>query len=447
MPTRDLAQGWALAADLGRPAAPLLWDMVQAEGSNVGRRLALLGAALIAGGTAEDERLFAWLDRPKSMLEERVLATLWLAHGPRRHRPVAAFWARCHGPGKSPEPILRLCARLAAARFPGAEAGEAVGPDEDAGLAAAGAFAGLSVAASVTARLWSLRTPDRHAELYWRAAMLQGARGLADGQQADPGLLQRARELALLPGDQHAKVRAAAALLRLRAGDLRADGPRPDWRLLQAAVADSAAARALRGWLGPVPQPLDEQATRLAVCYTLSREPGEVVADRALWAAVPGIRRHVATALAWRLLADVAGPPIEAVVPGVPEWALVRWATGATIDAAEPIDDAPLQVALRLAVADRMPRAALRGALEDALWRWGSHPGLGPWEQERLLLRDLVLVGSHAGGGKYAPHIRPEQRYRATGIGPDAVFYDVAVALHDFLSRPRLPIPPEHRLR
>jgi len=72
---------------------------------------------------------------------------------------------------------------------------------------------------------------------------------------------------------------------------------------------------------------------------------------------------------------------------------------------------------------------------------------LAAWEQERLLLRDLLLVGSNLGGGKYLGHVRPEQRYRPTGIGPDDVFFDVAVPLFEFLAHPRSPMPPEHRLR
>jgi len=447
VPTRDLPQGWQLAADIGRPAVPLLWEMLQEERSNVGRRLVLLAAAMLAGGTAEDERLFAWLDRQKSMPEERVFAAMWMAHGPRRSRPVPGFWSRCQGPDKSPEQVLRLAVRMAAAQFPDAAAGFSSSVDDDAGLAAAAAYAGLPIATSVAARLWNLRTPERHAELFWRGAMLGAARTAGGGQKPNGEWTQRGRELMALPGDQHAAVRAAAALFRLRAGDLRLEGARPDWRLLQVAVAETAGARLLRNWLGPVPQPRDEEPTRLAVSYVLSRDPSEVVADRVSWAAVPRIRQHVAVALAWRLLGDVAGPPIDVEVPGVPEWVLVRWASGVAIDREVLLDDVPLQVAVRLAAAGRLPRPAMRDALEGALWRWGSHPGLGLWEHERLLLRDLLLVGSNTGGGKYVPHVRREQRYRPTGIGPDDVFFDVAVALHDFLSRPRLPIPPEHRLR
>ena len=111
------------------------------------------------------------------------------------------------------------------------------------------------------------------------------------------------------------------------------------------------------------------------------------------------------------------------------------------------LDDPPLQAAVELAAAGRLPRAVMRNLLEEALWRWGSHPGLGMWENERMLLRDLVLVGSSSGGGKYQPQVRPHERYRPQGLGPDDPFFDIAVALYDFTSKPRPPMPPEYRLR
>src|SRR5262245_48629128 len=49
-PKRDLAAGWQLAADIGRPAAPLLWRLFDLEPSNVENRLVLLTAAMVAGG-------------------------------------------------------------------------------------------------------------------------------------------------------------------------------------------------------------------------------------------------------------------------------------------------------------------------------------------------------------------------------------------------------------
>ncbi|MEO6593220.1 MAG: hypothetical protein ABIP94_00535, partial [Planctomycetota bacterium] len=102
----DLQAGWQLAADIGRPAVPLLWDLLKNETSNVGKRLVLLGAAVIAGGPSEDERLFLWLDQAKDMPWERVFAAELLALGPPRQRAMPGFWTRCFGPTKSPNEIL-----------------------------------------------------------------------------------------------------------------------------------------------------------------------------------------------------------------------------------------------------------------------------------------------------------------------------------------------------
>ncbi len=447
VPTQDLAAGWTLASDLGRPAAPLLWEMTAAESANVGPRLVVMAAAIFAGGPLEDERLFAWLERPKPMLEERVLVSMLLALGPKRIRAKTEFRSRVLGPNRSPEQILGIAARLACGRFVGQDTGTPLLLDDDPGIAAAAIYAGDDVPASIENRLWNLRAPERHAELFWRAAMLGGARQIAEHGAVSDVLLTRARDLMALPGDQFAAVRAAAATFRARARDLRADGPRPDWRMVQAMAIDVAGARALADWLGAGAQPRDEEPQRLAVAYVLSRDTDQVVAERGTWGADTRIAKHVAIALAWRLLGETAPSSIELQVPAAPEWAFVRWATGASIDAAGQIEDPQLRVALGLALNGRIGRDALRTALEDALWRWGSHPAQAVVEQERLLVRDLLLVGSNLGGSKYVPHIVTEQRYRPTGIGPDATFFRIAVAAYDFLARPRGPVPAEHRLR
>jgi len=267
-----------------------------------------------------------------------------------------------------------------------------------------------------------------------------------DGLQVDT-LLEHARETMVLPSDQFAAARGAAAVYRAHRRDLRIEGARPDWRLLQLMVSEPGSADALQTWLGAVPQPLDDEPQRLAVAYVLSRKPQTVIDERNLWAADPRISRHVATALAFRLLRDDHPIPVDAVLPGVPEWFFVRWAAGhRDRGEAGPIDDQVLEAAAGLAVAGRLPREVAKATLEEALWRWGSHPGLGILESERALVRDLLLLGSRQ-GGKYMPHRWSGQRYFAAGIDKDDGFFNIAVPLWDFLSRPRLPLPPEYRLR
>ena len=99
---RDLEAGWALAQDLGRPVAPLLWDQARREGSNVDKRLALLIAALLAGGVSGDDRLFDFMSQQKPLLQERTMASLWIALGPRRNRPRPDVVKRLLGPNCDP---------------------------------------------------------------------------------------------------------------------------------------------------------------------------------------------------------------------------------------------------------------------------------------------------------------------------------------------------------
>lgn len=442
-PTRDLGVGWQLALDLGRPAAPLLWEMLQAEKSNVESRLIVLAAAVLAGGVAEDARLFEWLDQQKPMLEERVLASMVMALGPMRSRPVPNFWTRCLGPTRSPELLLSVAVRLASVRFPGAEDGAPALQGDDPGLVAAAAFSGTG---GVAAHWWNLTTPERHAELVWRGSLLGSVRRWRVGGAAPEPSFEVARQMLGFGGDLRAPLRSAAALLLAHGQQFRAEEPRLDWPLLQAAVSDPRTNERLAAWLGPKAQPRDEQPSRLAVAYALSRPTRTVVDERSVWGSEPAFRQHVAVALAFRLLAQDAPQPTDATLPGVAEWQFVRFACGAPVERGQLPDDPHLRVAMQLAADGRMPRAALRTALEEALWRWDCHPGLIAWQQERLLVRDLLLAGSAQGGGKYLPQVRADQRYVPGGLDRKDGFFGVAVQLYDFLAVPRAPIPAERRL-
>mgnify|MGYP002784325617 CR=1 FL=1 len=441
--TRDLAQGWQLALDVGRPAVPLLLEMLANEKANLGRRLAVLGAAVLAAGTGDVERLFGWLDNRATMHEERILVAMIWALGPRHARPQADFWARLCGPVKQPSPMLGVAGRLAAARFPGSAAGVPPSLDEDVGLAAAAAFADLPLLTTYARGLWNLSRPERHAELFWRAALL-GALPRNVGAAPAPEWLERARELL---GPAHpAAVRSCAAVFLQRWREVRAEGPRPEWWLLQDLAGDGSAAQSLAAWLGPVPQPLDEEPGRLAVAYALSRSTETVVAERLQWGGDARVRRLVAVTLAYRLLGEDAPTPVDVALPGVPEWFLVCWASGRTPNRERPSDDAQVEAAIGLAAAGRLPRPAARTVLEEALWRWGVHPGRSAVEAEQRLVRDLLLLGSGI-GGKFAPHLPSHQIYLPGGIDKDHAFFEIAIPLWEFMSRPRLPLPPEHRLR
>ncbi|MCR9246772.1 MAG: hypothetical protein NXI31_17195 [bacterium] len=440
----------SLAAAIGRPGVPLLWEMLRAEKSNVTRRDALLAAAILAGGPAEDERLYGWLSQQKAIKEERTMAALAIALGPPRMRAIPNFWSRSLGPTKSPVEILAIAVRLAAARVPDSAIGAPTLLSDEPGLAGATAFAGLPVRNAIWNRRWNLRDPVAHADLFWRGALLHAARLETDNRPVASQLLTRARAIANLPGQEYAAARRAAALLQARRGDVRVVGARPERELLEVLVSRPEAARKLRKWLGPTPQPRDDRPQRLAVAYVLSRDPAEVVADRQQWSRDPRVSSHVAVALAWRLLGEES-PKIEDVgmgetgSGGVPEWFFVRWAAGLPADAMR-CEDLALTAVAELAAAGRLPRTAARQALEEALWRWDSHPGRGLYDAERVYVRDLLLVGSDE-GGQYVPAIRTEDRYRPTGIGHARKFFEIAVAVYEHFSQPRLPLPPQYRLR
>ncbi|MFN3240516.1 MAG: hypothetical protein ACE37K_03280 [Planctomycetota bacterium] len=443
-PSRDLSVGWQLARDLGRPVVPLLWQMFAAERSSVDRRLVLLIAAVVAGGPAEDERLFSLLDQQKPLFQERTMAALLVALGPHRSRPMEDFVQRFLGPNKEPEDLLDLAVRLAAARYPRAARGVGRLESNDPGLLAAAAFAGMPIASTSQARQW--RRSDRHSGLFQRGALLgEGWRLGLDG--TEPTLLQPARDLLRVTDARQFDEREAAMLLLARAGRLDAGSPPLDWRMLHLAASQSASRPVLRKWLKPTPPALDERPARLGVAYALWMPIDEVVRQREVWGADERIRTDVAVALALRLCLQRVERPIRVGLEGVPEWSFVVWASGGGYPRVGVPADPRLAELAGLVADGRASRRTVREELELRLWRWGTHPGIAPWRAERELIRDLMLVGSKPGGGKYRPQIKTHLRYFPTGLDRDDGFFEIAVELYEFLDRPVGPVPSEYRLR
>jgi hypothetical protein len=418
---RDHGPGWRLAQEIGRPAAPLLWEMHDRERSDVRRRLVLLVAAVLAGGPGEDERLLHAMEQ--GPLEEKVLGAMVMALGPRRERPVPGLWARIVGRQRSPQPVLQVAAYLALARYPAASSGAPAPSDPEPGVVAAACAAGV---AGVDRGPWfPPAVPPRHAELVWRGTLLARAFDASDDFR-DQAPVQRAEAVFAMSGIAVHEARAAAALVLGRAGRLSSLGHRPRWELVESLVASAAAARALREWLPPVPTALDEDPRRLAVAYVRSRDVSQV--------------------LALPLLDGAGAPPLPPPPPGLPEWFWVSWAVGQPAERPAPAEDAVLEAAVDLALDGRLPRPAARALLEEALWRAEAHPGFPLWRAQRALVRDLLLTGSHP-GTRFAPHLPLHERYQPKGLGPDDPAFEIAVACFDFLSRPRPPIPPECRMR
>ena len=455
---RDLHAGWQLARDLGRPVAPVLWQMLSAERSNVDRRLVLLIAAVLAEGPGKDSRLFELLDQRRPMLQERILAAMLIALGPHRTRAMPNFWSRCIGPNVEPEPLLGLAVRIACARFPDAAKGAPTTQDDDPGMVAAAAFAGLRMSPQMQKKLW--RSERRHAELFFRGALL-GEGWRHDIYKVPPTLLDRANDMLANRDERYEAVRAAAILLQARAGVLDPKGDRPDWRLLQLVASQPASRRALQAWLSPNPLAREEEPQRLAVAHALYQPVDKTVEALREWSADKDIRRHIAVALAVRLAkgdldrsgvgqatsASAGADIITLSLPDVPEFGFAIWASGGEFAEGPRCADPQLEQLANLIRAGRVSRSVVRATLEEALWRWGSHPGIGPWQQERLLIRDLMLVGSKRGGGEYQSHIRPEHRYVATGLDRSDTFFSIAVEMYEFLQRPVAPVPAQYLLK
>jgi len=447
-PTRDLRAGWQLARDLGPAVGPALFALASGEKSNMKRRMSAFCAAALAEGPQGDDRLFAVLD-DRAPLQDRLCASLLIALGPMRSRPQPDFWSRALGRNRQePIPALLVAALLASSRFPmaGAACPQPALRVDNPGVLAAALLAGAQVSESLVAPYLRPRGPA-HSNLVQRAWLLRGALQRAEAAPSS-AMVDRARELLASPGESNATLRDAAALMLGAADAVRADGQsRPEWRLLQMHAMDARAAVALQSWLQAQPQPLDEPAwPRLSVAYALGRPIDRVVADRAAWGGVAAVRSHVALALAMRVCAESRPEPIEASMPELPEWAFVRWASGAAFPQGVRLSDPILQQAASMAQEDRLPRESARRLFEDTLWRWGSHPGLALWSAQRDLVRDLLLAGSLP-GNRYAIGLPDHLRYLPAGLGNENDFFGIAVEAWEFLKTPTLPIPAECRLR
>lgn len=442
-----------MAQELGPAVVPLLADMLQSEKQNSGRRLGVLAALFLAGGADDEERWAAWLDQRIPLTEDRALVGLLLVLGPRRQRALPEFWPRLLGPQRPAPALLQLTSRLAAARCPGADVGAPV-PDDELGAQAAAAFAGLPVPATVEARWWQLARPERHAELFWRGQLLAAARNqalLGDGPDGAPPpglepLLRHARALLDTSSAVSPPVQAAAAVLLGRARELSFAGRWVDPGMLLLLAGDRRNCEALAEWFPATPQSLAEHPGRLAVAFVLGRSPRAVLAEQQVWGSVDGVRQAVALALAWQWLDRPQPVALEGFTNEPPEWFFVRWAAGQLPAMVPGFTDPHLAAAASLVRAGRLPREKAQEVLEAALWRLGHHPGLAVREQEHLLVRDLLLVGSRA-GARFVAHGRRTQHYLPPGCDPGQPWFEVAVALWDLLSLARPPVPAEYRLR
>jgi hypothetical protein len=460
---RDRA--WQLARDSGPALAPMLWDMQATAEANQYRRALLASAAILAGGAESDETALAAIGEGTPFVQ--LISCLVFAMQPSRGReqPQASgnkdwadlYWERVRVRRTEPNEILTVAALLGCRRFSGAAtapfAADLVKRQQSSpGVIAAAMFAGVPVPEAASRPFLQVAKPPRFADLVWRGRLLGSLR---DGVAPEDDVVRFAQQIYVLSGDAQAGLRSAAALVLSRANRLPPDRERPPSWMLQLLAADPRAATGLARWIGPVPDALDDKdkPPRLAVEYVLGREPRAVVEDRAIWGADSRIRRHVALALAWRLLGIEKPAPIEVAMPGLPEWFFVQWASGAEASKSETIRaderDDLLAGAAVLMQHKQISRPVARDLIEGTLWRWRSHPGLGLFEAQAALVCDLLLTGSDAGRKYQKTGTRLPERYLPKGFGTESSAFELGVELWDWLalSEPRPPIPIECLLR
>lgn len=400
-----------------------LWSLLN-EAVKDEARWRLAAAIVAAGGVAEDANLLRWSAAAGRSARDRAFVAFLLALGPAR---LVGEAQGVFDSLRSPSDFAMAVAACAAARFPRSHSFEGA-TSNDVGVAAALAYAGAAATLRATPPVRS----DRREPLWWRGTLLRAAHAGASG-------IVRERALALrFGGDvEDVGLRAAAWRCAAMAGDATSDGERPEPFTLEALAADAGTRSRFRAWFDGVVAPRYEHPERLAVAQMLAATPSEVVSAAARWRGDATAERHVALAVAWRIAGgeslDIAGGEDAA-------WAPVAVARRSSV-AVDAVTDESLRAALQLRLVGRLGDEPFRAALEDGLWRWGSHPALAVWRLERLFVRDLVLAGSQAGAGMYQPHVPPEQRFLLEGIGASDPWFRAAVAANEFFEPATMPMP------
>lgn len=423
----DLATKWNAAATLGPAATTVLWRLLDGV-ATADARFTLLAAIQAAGGCAEDDRLLRWADAPGRSARDRHAVAFLLAIGPDRSAPRPDLFVRLRGSSE----LADLLACLAAARFPGVEGlptATAAAADADLGRAAAALLAGSPLRESPP-------KGARHESLFWRGALLGAARR---GRGAN--LRERASALLQERGEAFQSTRQAAAWLLASAGEPTLATTRLDDDVLAVLVGDRLMRARIAPTLATARSPRAGPAPMLAVARVLESPIDAAIATRQEWAS--GADGRVAVlALAFRIA--VGGQRAQAGLPNwpeVPEWAIAQAAAGSGATQFPGVTDAHVARAASAFTRGALPAAAFADALELAAWRAGAHPGLVASSLERDLLRDLVLAGSQEGGGRYQPHVPPQQRYFCNGLGKDDPWFHVAIAFLEWSATPRGPVP------
>ncbi|GAB4157345.1 MAG: hypothetical protein Fur0037_25320 [Planctomycetota bacterium] len=441
---------WRRASDLGPVAGPLLWRL--REEAQKSRALPILVAASLASG-GDAERLWDVVDSSgtdRNGLETRIAALLLLATLPGSREESFDPWPRIARDLREISPALEIVGYAAQAN----RTGPCAARDSD--LRDPGILAAALLAGSGPARKAVFgEDPGRggeHSDLVFRGLFL----GWLSRPEQDAGarvkVLRAARSVLARADGFSLPLREAAALVLAEENE----DPKvadPTGALLELSVSSAKRAARWQSRLEPFYGVGVERPEVLVAAFAMYAPLERIVAAVRIWSEHRDAARVAALALARRLLrTGERARELAMPMPGVPEWFWVQWACGEmpseplASEAADARAAELLRDAAKLARDGRLSREAAALLLEDALWRSGWHPGLGPRRVGLELLRDLVLTGSHP-GTKYEPKLPPERRYFPRGLQRDAPALQVLVAFYDFLTSPGHPLPAGCRLR
>ncbi len=359
----------------------------------------LIGALAAALGAGNEDRLVEAVSESNSTTQERLMALLAIALGPRCRTslPGLAAWRDERPPAAE---RVALCLALSRCGEPPAVDWFGTGLRQDPGVLAAALIAGVRPPAAVLERWTAVEdaeVDERH-WLVWRGLLAApAAAGLASWQAAV------GRRALATAADSAADLRAAAAAWVAR--NPSALDTRPQAALLRV-IAGSAAGRARAQELGAlvaVPSSRFELELRraLAVQFALAAPLPALQVAAVEWRQAPELSGDVCLALALRCLIRAAdraaigalciGGPLDRVEEA---W-WVSVIVGAATSSEPPAGLPPVLAATAaLALEGRAGEESIGRQLELELWQRGTHPGRALYAVHAVLVRDLLVTGS-----------------------------------------------------
>ncbi len=391
--------GWRLAEGLGPAAGPLLLELWKNESHAKLRHLYL--GALAAADPVLLEQVLAEERTPRLPrdAEERFLGLLMLALGPSVAVEAPGLTTLSSRGGT---PAVQVAALLASTRFlPGGRSWpKELAQHNDASVIAAALLAGAGEGVRLSRWVEAKRARDDQ-DLVLRAAFLAPH---PIGAEEDLRIKEAARLFQRADAGAEELRRAAAFCLGGSIAPLEAlrqplMPPPPELLLPFCFLPNGRMAARRAGWLLAEPslrlQPGERAA--LVVDYVLAGELDLLPAALEAWSGDPALGGAAALAISWRLLRTRAtlAESLRAQLAPLPERTLVDFAAGAVVEFTPlALADPALERACALAVEGRLPRSALAGPIEGALWRRGAHPGLAARGIWFTLVRDLTLSGA-----------------------------------------------------